>query len=295
MRPYGRVEPRNRAHSPSLAVENASELKIDIHPHGEDSPRLAAGRVQFIQNITKALNRCDPGERSLDDIIQCLPDAADTRLLEKVASRGKDSHLILLERLVEAGKSVNVGVMVENDADAAAASISKIAAEKCAEWGDQKSVVAWDHPLVNSLGLAVCLRPLDLPVYLADRQPGTADRLEILRKHAEGAFIGITAADYGIAETATLVMKTRPGQPRCVSLLPSIHIAVIRLEQILANLNELYAQLKWNPTEQAEGITRCMTFITGPSKTADIEATLVHGAHGPRELYIIVLTDSIQD
>jgi L-lactate dehydrogenase complex protein LldG len=118
----------------------------------------------------------------------------------------------------------------------------------------------------------------------------TADRLEIFRKHAEGAFIGITAADYCIAETATLSMKTRPGQPRCVSLLPSIHIAVIRIEQILSNLNELYMLLKWNPIERAEGITRCMTFITGPSKTADIEATLVHGAHGPRELTIFVLT-----
>ena len=85
-------------------------------------------------------------------------------------------------------------------------------------------------------------------------------------------------------------MKTRPGQPRCVSLLPSIHIAVIRMEQILSNLNELYTLLKWNPIEQAEGITRCMTLITGPSKTADIEATLVHGAHGPRELTIVVLT-----
>jgi L-lactate dehydrogenase complex protein LldG len=136
---------------------------------------------------------------------------------------------------------------------------------------------------------------LDIPVYVADREPGAADRLKAFRKHAEGAFIGITAADYCIAETATLTMKTRPGQPRCVSLLPSIHIAVIRLAQIISNLNELYTLLKWNPAAQAEGITRCMTVITGPSKTADIEATLVHGAHGPREVYIVVLTDSIHN
>ena len=84
-------------------------------------------------------------------------------------------------------------------------------------------------------------------------------------------------------------MKTRVGQPRCVSLLPSIHIAVIKLEQILSDLKELYTLLKWDLDKQAEGITDCMTFITGPSKTADIEATLVHGAHGPRELYLFVL------
>ena len=252
-----------------------------------------SGRLEFIQNIKKALNRSNPGLRSIDDIIQCELDVGDTRLLDKIAGRGTHSHMTLLERLIEAGKRVNVGVVVESDEDAAAASITKIAAEKCAEWGDQKSVVAWDHPLVERLGLAACLRPLDVPVYFAHREPGTADRLEVYRKQAEGAFIGITAADYCIAETATLTMKTRPGQPRCASLLPSIHIAVIRLEQILSNLNELYTLLKWNPMEQAEGITRCMTFITGPSKTADIEATLVHGAHGPRELTIVVLAGSI--
>jgi len=113
--------------------------------------------------------------------------------------------------------------------------------------------------------------------------------MEKFYSKAENAFIGITSADYCIAETATLTMKTRPGQPRCVSLLPSIHVAVVRLDQILWNLKELYLLLKWDSYEQAEGITDCMTFISGPSKTADIEATLVHGAHGPRELYLFVL------
>jgi len=253
----------------------------------------SSGRVEFIETIRKALDRNDPGERSLDDIIQNEPDADDVGLLETIAGRDTTSHLALLDRLIGAGKRVNVSVLTAKDAVSAATSISKIAADKNAEWGDRKLVVAWDHPLVKRLALATCLRPLDIPVYFADREPGTVDRLGAFRRHAEEAFIGITSADYCIAETATLTMKTRPGQPRCVSLLPSIHVAIVRLEQILTNLKELYTLLKWNPAEQAEGITRCMTVITGPSKTADIEATLVHGAHGPRELYIIVLTDSI--
>jgi hypothetical protein len=110
----------------------------------------SSGRVEFIQHVKKALNRDDPGIRSLADIIQIDPNADDCWLLEKIADRDTHSHLVLLERLIEAAKLVNVGVMVEKDADSAAASISKIAAEKCAEWGDQKSVVAWDHPLVKS-------------------------------------------------------------------------------------------------------------------------------------------------
>lgn len=250
----------------------------------------SSARVEFIQRVRNALKRSESGERLPDKIIRNEPDTDDCRLLEKIAGRDIQSRLALLDRLIEAGKLANVNVMVEKDAASAAASISKIAAEKCAEWGEQKVVVAWDHPVVNSLALSSFMGPLGIPTYFADPVLGTADRQETFRKHAERALIGITAADYCIAETATLTMKTRPGQPRSVSLLPSIHIAVIRMEQILSNLTEFYTLLKWNPAEQAEGLTRCMTVITGPSKTADIEATLVHGAHGPRELIIVVLT-----
>jgi L-lactate dehydrogenase complex protein LldG len=84
-------------------------------------------------------------------------------------------------------------------------------------------------------------------------------------------------------------MRTRPGQARTVSLLPSIHVAVIELNQIVADLKELYALLKWDPRARSEGLTNCMTFISGPSKTADIEATMVHGAHGPREVVVYVI------
>jgi L-lactate dehydrogenase complex protein LldG len=248
----------------------------------------ASGRVEFIRNIKKALDRSDSVPRSLADMIPNAPDADDLRLLETIAGRDTTFHLGLLDRLIEAGRRVNVSVLTAKDAPTAAAAIARIAAEKNAEWGDRKVVVAWDHPLVRGMALPACLAPLDIPVYFPD---GAADRPEAFRRHAGEAFIGVTAADYCIAQTATLTMKTRPGQPRCTSLLPSIHIAVIRLDQILTNLKELYTLLKWNPAERAEGITRCMTFVTGPSKTADIEATLVHGAHGPRELFILVLTD----
>ena len=92
-----------------------------------------------------------------------------------------------------------------------------------------------------------------------------------------------------MAESATLVLPIRPGQPRSISLVPSIHIAVITADQILANFKELYALLRWGPKGEGAELDNCLSFISGPSKTADIEATLVHGAHGPRELILIVL------
>jgi L-lactate dehydrogenase complex protein LldG len=85
-------------------------------------------------------------------------------------------------------------------------------------------------------------------------------------------------------------MRTRPGQARSVSLVPSIHIAVIHLDQIISDLKELYTLIQKESGETGEATTNCMTFISGPSKTADVEATMVHGAHGPREVYIYLMT-----
>ena len=66
---------------------------------------------------------------------------------------------------------------------------------------------------------------------------------------------------------------------------------MIHLDQIIFDLKELYALLLWDSEVQKEGLTNCMTFISGPSKTADVEATMVHGAHGPREVYVYVIAN----
>jgi len=246
------------------------------------------GQAKFINNIKEALKRKNSSELTIEDLIQSAPDSSDLRLLENIRSRDKEMRLSLFNRLAETGKLLNMVVIMEDDAISAAASILRIAEEKQSEWGDRKSIVAWDHPLVKSLDLSTHLQVHDIPIYYPDNKSGEKWQKEFTNR-ATNSFIGITSADYCVATTATLTMKTRVGQPRCVSLLPSIHIAVIKLEQILYDLKELYTLLKWDPDEQAEGLTDCMTFISGPSKTADIEATLVHGAHGPRELYLFVL------
>ena len=69
-------------------------------------------------------------------------------------------------------------------------------------------------------------------------------------------------------------------------------MAVIKLEQIIADFKELYTLLDKVLENDPEGMENGMTFITGPSKTADIEATMVHGAHGPREVYIYVIIEN---
>ena len=196
------------------------------------------GQTEFIGNIKKALKRKNSSELKLEDIIQSVPDSADLRLLENIRSRGKEMRLSLFNQLAETGRLLNMVVTTKKDLASAAASILRIAVEKKSEWGDKKSVVAWDHPLVRSLDLSTRLQAHDIPIYYPDIKPGVRWQKEFTNQ-AANSFIGITSADYCIAATATLTMKTRVGQPRCVSLLPSIHIAVIKLEQILSRFERV--------------------------------------------------------
>lgn len=159
------------------------------------------------------------------------------------------------------------------------------------EWGNEKSVIAWHHPLIEQLGLTEPLKEdgVDLFITKGSDKPDDLER-EKNRRELIRSYIGITAADFCVAGTATLVMRTRPHQPRAVSLVPSIHVAVVKLDQFVENLKELYFRLKWDKGESDLGLTNCMTFISGPSKTADIELQMVFGAHGPRQLYVYVIT-----
>lgn len=101
---------------------------------------------------------------------------------------------------------------------------------------------------------------------------------------ASQADIGITGADYGLANTGTLVMLASAENPRMMSLLPPLHIAVVRESAVLSNLDELFTSVGL-PADK----TSSMVLITGPSRTADIEQILVRGVHGPGELHVVLL------
>jgi len=97
------------------------------------------------------------------------------------------------------------------------------------------------------------------------------------------AEIGLTGADAGIAETGTLAVLSGDGKPRAASLLPPTHIAVIRRGDLLLSMGEFF-----QVHSDAMAGAACCTFITGPSRTADIELTLTLGVHGPGAVIVIV-------
>ncbi|HWD00411.1 MAG TPA: lactate utilization protein [Candidatus Sulfopaludibacter sp.] len=118
---------------------------------------------------------------------------------------------------------------------------------------------------------------------LAGVRSGVTDREE-LRELCATVDVGITSADYVLADTGTLVMISSPQEARMVSLLPPAHIAVVPTGRILTGLDELFTLLP-RPAEQSSS----MVLITGPSRTADIEQILVRGVHGPGQITVILV------
>lgn len=97
---------------------------------------------------------------------------------------------------------------------------------------------------------------------------------------------GVTSAVAAIADTGSLVLIPGPHEPRSLSLVPPVHVALVRASTLYASLYAAMAAL--NP--QAEMPTNLL-LVTGPSKTADIQQTLAYGAHGPKELLIVLVDD----
>jgi L-lactate dehydrogenase complex protein LldG len=98
--------------------------------------------------------------------------------------------------------------------------------------------------------------------------------------------LGVTGAQWGVAETGTLVLESDAERHRLASLVPSAHVAVIESRNVRQTLGEVLQAIN---DRGAGGLSRAVTFITGPSRTSDIELTLAIGVHGPAELYVVVI------
>lgn len=97
--------------------------------------------------------------------------------------------------------------------------------------------------------------------------------------------VGVTAAFAGIAESGTLMLLSGPESPSTLNFLPETHVAVVRADQIVGSYED-----GWNSVRAQRGaMPRTVNFITGPSRSGDIEQTLQLGAHGPRRLHIVLI------
>ena len=99
--------------------------------------------------------------------------------------------------------------------------------------------------------------------------------------------VGITAAFAAVAETGTLMLRSGPDHPTTLNFLPDTHVVVLRASQVVGPYEDAWAKLR-----AAGAMPRAVNFVSGPSRTADIEQTLTFGAHGPYRVHIILVARS---
>ncbi len=157
------------------------------------------------------------------------------------------------------------------DADGAAAVVGVLAAA-----GATRVVLSAD-PLLAEIGLARAIEAAGMTLVEPPRS------LEAVHAVLPQIDAGVTVPTYAVAETATLVEVSRPSQPRSLSLVPPLHVAVLRAEAVLPSLDDLFTALSASPVEHT------VTLISGPSGTADIDLQHVTGVHGPGDVHVLIL------
>ena len=130
----------------------------------------------------------------------------------------------------------------------------------------------WDTSHLRQLGISKTLNSVGVELISP-----SADKHELAL-----CDLGITEADYILPETGTLVLRSSAEQPRGVSLVPRIHLAVVRPEMLRADMHQVFAEAR---------DSHYLVFITGPSRTADIELTVTLGVHGPKNLYVWMMAE----
>ncbi|KGF68590.1 hypothetical protein LL06_15900 [Hoeflea sp. BAL378] len=102
-----------------------------------------------------------------------------------------------------------------------------------------------------------------------------------------GDLAGVSHAMAGIAETGTLALLSGPDNPTTINFLPEHHIVVLRESDIKGDMESVWAMLR---EQKGKGVMpRALNLVTGPSRSGDIEQTIILGAHGPRALHIVVV------
>jgi L-lactate dehydrogenase complex protein LldG len=118
-----------------------------------------------------------------------------------------------------------------------------------------------------------------LPELVAYREP-----VEALKERIFAVDAAVTTAAGAVADTGALILRPTRSEPRLMSLVPPVHIAVLSADAIHASLSDAMQAGRW-----AADMPANLLLISGPSKTADIELTLAFGVHGPKELVVLIL------
>jgi L-lactate dehydrogenase complex protein LldG len=142
--------------------------------------------------------------------------------------------------------------------------------------GEDKKISCWETDQIPLAGLDVALEQAGVLCVGEDAS----------------VRVGVTGVDTALAATGSLVLISGPGRFRATSLLPPVHVAVVRRSQIIPDLEHWWAEMGEQNLPRMRQASNIVV-VSGPSRTADIAMQLVMGMHGPGQLHIILIEDAI--
>ncbi|WP_018130900.1 LutC/YkgG family protein [Effusibacillus pohliae] len=229
----------------------------------------------FLERIAKRLGRTEPLRQKPErDVVGAPGFWREFRL-----STGEK-----IGRFCESWRALT-GVAEVVDSDEQAIEVLK-------RWVQEENLqrlVRWDHPELEKLGIDEALARDGVQVEVWSTSRVTAAKLpdRAMIQMVNEADAGITWVDYAVADTGTVCLFSSPGKARSVSLLPPIHISIFRAEQLVTRIGEVLAKL--DDMNRQSALPAGVNFITGPSRSADIENDLSIGVHGPKKVYALII------
>ncbi|MGO9273350.1 MAG: LutC/YkgG family protein [Terriglobia bacterium] len=269
-------------------------------------PSGRSGRELMLEQIRKALGRSTSplGQSAAAD-----PASDALRRLDHLGPLGEVMPAIPPDQLIPRLEEELGKVAVQTHRASSLAELEKILADIFTSTNATSAVLS-RNPLLARLGIesrlgasgksvAVWAAPTSSPDFPTD--PGSRaghDAEEVFRQRCFSAEIGITGVDFALSESGTLVVTSLTEGSQLASLAPPVHVALYRREQVMATLEEVLDRLLGLPLSGDPAASnklnwgRSVVFITGTSRTADIEQILIRGVHGPREVRAILVEEA---
>jgi L-lactate dehydrogenase complex protein LldG len=215
--------------------------------------RMNNAREEMLGKVRSALRR------TADSPVATIP--ATARIAPRAAGDAKAELNLLFTEIEKLGGRTR---RITSAAD------RRTALQELVEQESIKKAVLWQTPEFKRLKIAETLSACGVEIispYAPNREVAECD-------------LGVTGADFALPETGTLVLRSSIERPRTASLLPRVHLALIRPTCLRADLHQVFEEA------QHAGY---FVFVTGPSRTADIELTVTVGVHGPKTLCVMLL------
>ncbi len=238
-------------------------------------------KAEFLRSVREALGRTEgppdnPYHRLEEELPLLESQAAD------MAARLRENRSQLLDHFVDMAGRGGWNVHRVSGVEAAIGRVDSIIGELGAT-----RVVRSGQPVFDSVPVDTALEWRGIEVVPIVR--GQSASREQLREVMRQADVGLTGTDYALAETGSLVIMPRQGLSRLVSLVPPVHVALVRPEEVLETLHDLFLLRRLEYKRRGGEMGSYLNFITGPSRTADIEMTIVQGVHGPKAVHLVLV------